>query len=295
MTKERLDEFTKLQEVLARKYEIEERISDLPKSLSVNTESLERFKKSYIEKNEEYEAEKAKVNALKEELETTEKEREANEKNMDSVQTNRDIEELSKKINEAQLKEQDLRKDLQKEEKILAEMNENINTDQLLISTQEAQLKEAQENLDKNLSLNNKELENLKKEEEKLSLLIDPEKGLNSETIIKFQRIIKRNAKGIVAVRGIVCDGCHMYLPANFANEVRRGKDILFCPYCSRILFYEEADENDAIEFPMDEVGGLDISDDEFNDEDEVEITDEGFDESDVDDHSSFNDSEDFN
>ena len=35
-----------------------------------------------------------------------------------------------------------------------------------------------------------------------------------------------------------------MILPAQFANEVHDGNEILFCPYCSRILFYEESDTN---------------------------------------------------
>ena len=33
-----------------------------------------------------------------------------------------------------------------------------------------------------------------------------------------------------------------MILPAQFANTVREGENINFCPYCSRILFYEDDD-----------------------------------------------------
>ena len=35
-----------------------------------------------------------------------------------------------------------------------------------------------------------------------------------------------------------------MILPANFANQVREGEEINFCPYCSRILYYEEVSED---------------------------------------------------
>ena len=40
-----------LQEVLAEKYRIEAKREELPKSLSGSLESLEQFKKEYIEKN----------------------------------------------------------------------------------------------------------------------------------------------------------------------------------------------------------------------------------------------------
>ena len=89
------------------------------------------------------------------------------------------------------------------------------------------------------------------------------------EILFKFQRIIQRNSEGIVSVRNGVCSGCHMILPANFANEVREGDDINFCPYCSRILYYEEVSEDQAEDyFDIGAAGSLAGLDDEFEDED---------------------------
>jgi hypothetical protein len=60
-----------------------------------------------------------------------------------------------------------------------------------------------------------------------------------------------------------------MILPANFANEVREGEDINFCPYCSRILFYEEVSEDQTEDyFDMDSAGSLAGLDEDFEDED---------------------------
>ena len=68
-----------------------------------------------------------------------------------------------------------------------------------------------------------------------------------------------------------------MILPGQFANEVRSGENILFCPYCSRILFYEEADgSDDDTYFNIDDAGSLvDIDDDE----DEEEYDEDSYDE----------------
>jgi hypothetical protein len=67
-----------------------------------------------------------------------------------------------------------------------------------------------------------------------------------------------------------------MILPANFANEVREGEDINFCPYCSRILYYEEVAEDQQEDyFDIGAAGSLAGLDDEFDDEDSEFAEDE--------------------
>ena len=63
-----------------------------------------------------------------------------------------------------------------------------------------------------------------------------------------------------------------MVLPAQFENDVHAGDKILFCPYCSRILYYEDAD-SPALFFNEDNAGGLsDIVD--FEEEYDEEVND---------------------
>ena len=80
---------------------------------------------------------------------------------------------------------------------------------------------------------------------------------MDEEILFKFERIIKSKAGvGIVPVKSSVCTGCHMRLPAQFENDVRNGEEILFCPYCSRILFFEESEE-EPLFFHDDDAGSL--------------------------------------
>ena len=254
---EELEKLKELQEVLAEKYDFESKVEELPKSLEGSTVSLEKFKQDFIAKNSEYEAKKAVVASIKEQLEQALKDREAGEKGMDSISTHREYEMLDKQINEAQERENNLRKELLREEKILADMNDSLKSDEELITSTEKEVEESKANLSQEISSLNSKIASLTKKEKEMSEGIDP------ETIIKFQRIIKRNHEGIVAVRGNVCSGCHMILPSQFANEVHRGEKILFCPYCSRILFYEESDEEDYSYLSMEEAGSLADLDDE--------------------------------
>jgi len=113
-----------------------------------------------------------------------------------------------------------------------------------------------------------KEKEKLLKGLEKQEKAITP--SLDEELVFKFERIIRsKSGIGIVPVIDGVCTGCHIVLPAHFVNYVRQSTEILFCPDCSRILFYDETVE------PTEEtaVAGelLEEADEAFIEEDEDE------------------------
>ena len=267
-TTDTFEKLKKLQDILVEKYKLEAKIEETPKRLSSQEELLARMKREFIEKNTEYEAVKTKVLKLKLDLEEAVKSRESGEKGMDNISTHREYEALEKQIIEATDRENEIRKELQKEEKSQEEIRESLKTSEEMINSQEADLSADKESLNKELDTYNKELADIKEKESE----IVPD--LDQEILFKFQRIIQRNSMGIVAVKNGVCTGCHMILPAQFANTVREGESIMFCPYCSRILFYEEADEDiDESYYRFEETGSLaDLDDDsDFDDSDDEE------------------------
>lgn len=267
-TTDTFEKLKKLQDILVEKYKLEAKIEETPKRLSSQEELLARMKREFIEKNTEYEAVKNKVLKLKLDLEEAVKSRESGEKGMDNISTHREYEALEKQIIEATDRENEIRKELQKEEKSQEEIRESLKTSEEMINSQEADLAADKDSLNKELDTYNKELTDIKAKESE----IVPD--LDQEILFKFQRIIQRNSMGIVAVKNGVCTGCHMILPAQFANTVREGENIMFCPYCSRILFYEEADEDiDESYFRFEETGSLaDLDDDsDFEDSDDEE------------------------
>ena len=263
MVTEVFDNLKELQNILVEKYDLEAKVSEAPKQLSSQDELLARLKKEYIAKNTEYDELKEKVGVLKVDLDEAVKSREAGEKGMDNITTHREYEALEKQIAEATDKENNVRKDLQREEKRLSELNENLKNYESMIASQESDLNASRQSLDNTISGYNSRIAELQAEEDKISQNVD------KEILFKFQRIIQRNSDGIVAVRNGVCTGCHMILPAQFANIVRVGDNINFCPYCSRILFYEEVSEDQTEDyFDMDAAGSLAGLDEDFEDED---------------------------
>ena len=250
-----------LQEILSEKYKLEKERNDAPNELTVQEGLLERQRKQFLEKNTQYEEIKAKVNSLQIELHETEKIREDGEKGMDNISTHREYEALDKQISDATAKEAEIRKQLDKEKKHLNELNEALKFDETLIKNQETDLEARKVTMGKQISKLDSQLEKLTKKEAQIT------EGLDAEIVSKFQRIIQRNSEGIVAVKNGVCEGCHMILPAQYANEVHEGENILFCPYCSRILFYKESEENEEEYYTMTEAGSLSDFEDDYDDE----------------------------
>jgi len=268
-----LDKLKALQDILAKKNLVELSINDAPKLLSTQEELLSRMKKGYIEKNDQYEKVRQHIVELKTQLFEAESSREKAEKAMDTINTQREYETLDKEIKDAGDREQNVRKDLQKDERFFQELDEELKREEALIKQQESELDERKTKLAAEIDAMKKEMTTLAAAEEEVS------PGINPETRFKLERIIKsKQGVGIVAIHGNVCTGCHMILPAQFANEVRIGDKIVYCPYCSRILYYLENDGEENDFFNDEDAGSLSDLDD-FVDEDADDEEEEGEDE----------------
>ncbi|MCK5155846.1 MAG: nucleic acid-binding protein [Spirochaetales bacterium] len=224
-----------LQVVLSQKYLIQDEIREIPKTLETKIELLNRGKKNYLEKNERLKRTNDELKSLRIRLDEAEHVRENYEKQMDLITTQREYEALDKEITDAAEKEQQLRKAILHKEKTLDDLKFQLEEHEELMELQEEEVSTEQEKMEQILSEKKNELDELEKNENELIPDID------QEVLFKFERIIKSKAGvGIVPIHENICTGCHMQLPTQFVNDVRIGNDFMFCPYCSRILFFEE-------------------------------------------------------
>jgi len=176
---------------------------------------------------------------------------------MDMIQTQREYEALDKEIKDSGEKEQDLRRDLQRDEQLLSEMKVNLEKDESMISKQEEEVQKEKSRIKEAVQEKSKGLKTLEKKEKSIT------PGLDEEILFKFERIIKSKAGlGIVPIEHGVCSGCHMILAAQFVNDVHRGEGIMFCPNCSRILFYQPEDVEEQGEEEDEESEGDEAEDD---------------------------------
>ncbi|MDR1316815.1 MAG: C4-type zinc ribbon domain-containing protein [Spirochaetales bacterium] len=284
-----IEKLKNLQNILSRKFEIEAEIHDIPKSLATKTELVNRLGKGYVDKNDDSEQKKLHIKNLKEKMREAEEERERLEGQMDAIRTQREYEALDKEIRDASEKELQFRKELQKAEKELEELSIALEKEESLIKEQEEELEQERAKIKTEIDSRKKQLSQIEKDEAQIS------DGLDSDILFKFERIIRnKSGSGIVPLKRGVCSGCHMILPMQFVNDVRllssmdrqiEGSELKSCPYCSRVLFFQEDGEDVFYQEPSENIFDMDdIEDDGDGDED--------YDDEDVDDEEGDGDSE---
>ncbi len=235
------DKLRDLQDILAKKFSVLEEIVEIPRTLETKEELLNRGKKLYIEKYEKIQKTTEELKNLRTSLDEAEVDRENYEKQMEVISTQREYEALEKEIADASLKEQSLRKSLLAKEKYLGELQEQLEEHEQLMEIQEEEVQNETKKKDELLGEKQKEIDALAAQEKELT------PGIDESILFKFERIIKnKSGVGIVPIHGIVCQGCHMTLPVQFVNDVRKNEEFKFCPYCSRVLFYEDVESAGA-------------------------------------------------
>jgi hypothetical protein len=60
--------------------------------------------------------------------------------------------------------------------------------------------------------------------------------------LVHYDRLVARGKKGLAAVRGQVCGGCHMLVPLGVVMTLRREEDIQLCENCGRYLYLPPAE-----------------------------------------------------
>ena len=272
--KEIYNSLSQLQDVLARMFEIEDKIKEIPKALADKEAVLQKTKITYLELHDKSEKVKEELKNLRIRLDEAGVKRETSEKMMETITQAREFETLQKEIEDAKNAEQTLRKSLIAKEKFYDELNMKLSVQEEIMAQQTQEVEEETAVKDALIAENQTILDEIVAKKNELAKDLDP------NLVFKFERIIRnKGGVGIVPVHSIVCEGCHMTLPAQFVNDVRREDEIKFCPYCSRVLYYEESEDSEHLDALFDasddvedgdEEGGDDndggfISDDEFS------------------------------
>jgi predicted nucleic acid-binding Zn-ribbon protein len=208
----------------------------------------DRFPREMRKLDEKQSIEKERLQKEKEKIESLEKERRQKESHltaeidrikkaegkMSEVKTNKEYQALLNEmeaVKTANSREEEailqileeideLRKVFSKKEKELAAAQEKI----------EAERKTIQERMTQNDAL-------LKKEMERREAL---SKQLESRLYGLYNTLTeKRQGIGVVTVRHETCQGCFVHIPPQMFIEVQKNKDLIRCPNCNRILYWE--------------------------------------------------------
>jgi len=103
-----------------------------------------------------------------------------------------------------------------------------------------ARSKYEKERKDMEDALNSIDAEVLKLEEKKTEI----QNNVPSDLLSRYEKIKKRgNGVAITSVWKAVCNGCHMNIPPQLYNELQRTSELLSCPNCNRIIYFQEIEK----------------------------------------------------
>jgi predicted nucleic acid-binding Zn-ribbon protein len=73
-------------------------------------------------------------------------------------------------------------------------------------------------------------------------------KGLIHADHLRRYDIIKqkRNNRAVVPVWKGICGGCHMNIPPQMYNELQKFEELMLCPHCNRIIYWDNRDRDES-------------------------------------------------
>lgn len=201
--------------------QLEEVLEKERKELQSKEKQLEEIKKKRVGREQDLAISEEKVRKAKERL--------------TAVKTNKEYQASLKEIEVIENQNSKL------EEEILIFMEQSDQIMSNLEKTEEhfkltmKKTEEKKSELEKKLEEYTKGIEEWQKMREELLSQIE------SELLDQYQRIKQKRTEPIVVpVEESCCQGCHMNIPPQLFNEIKKCKTIIKCPHCSRILYWEK-------------------------------------------------------
>ena len=237
--KDILKKLSMLQKILQEYYELEKEIESIPKDLSDRDEMLSRKREQYAKAIEKEQDLKKKVVEFEEAYNNAKIKRAELEAKSAGITSQREFETHQIELSKAKETEHNFYNLKEDTKRRVVQEAENVADIQMTLNELQKNVDEDKKNISSRLDELIKERDALKQKKDKYSKDIDP------TLLFKFERIVKTKGGGSVAVKGRVCQGCHMELPVQFVNTIKKGEEVMFCPYCSRVLYYQEGDDSD--------------------------------------------------
>lgn len=169
------------------------------------------------------------------EIEMNEQRIKTSSERLRQVKTNREYQALQREIDDGKKRKEEL------ETLLLKYLEEQENTGTILkeqeIDFQQLteKIRSEKEDIDEKSESHRKLFEKYKNQKETIG------KNLNPDFLNLFNEIAESNGGLAVApVKDEVCMGCFMNIPPQLYIEVLRGKSLILCPQCNRILYHAD-------------------------------------------------------
>lgn len=238
----KLECLSRLQEVLQKKFVYEDQIESIPADLRAKEANLKEATDKYQELKEKFDNLTNEQKSLAIRYDDAFNQRIEFEKQMEFITTQREYEALTKQLDDAKISEQTLLKQRNSKNVELEKIKAELEAQEEVVNQTQAVVNEEKDKVDDQIIEIRNRITTLEAE------CNDIREGVISDDLYeKFSNIVrKKDGYGIVPVYGQVCTGCNLILPMQFVIDLElknMNGEIEYCPYCSRIIYKQELDE----------------------------------------------------
>ena len=234
---EKLSLLIRLQECDSMLAGLSAKKNSLPEKLQKIDEEFQRFKESISQSAMRYE--KLKTQREENELKVkkiSEAMARSKEKLLD-VKTNKEYQAMLKEIETAETSLGELESQIIILMEEMDELSAQVKQDQETLKQAEKNYLDDEKIIEEKLSSVDAESDEWNRK--RLAL----QKNIPEDLLALYEKIRKRNqGVGVIPVWKAVCSGCHMNIPPQLYNELQRSSDLLSCPSCHRIMYFQAQD-----------------------------------------------------
>ena len=215
----------------AKKRTLPENIEKLDKAFNAFKEGIEKNKIKHDELKARHVESEKKVKKINEGIVKT-KER------MLEVKNNKEYQAMLKEIEVAESSRGQVETEIIAILDELDKLSVLVKADDEILKREQAKYEEEKKNIEKDLNSIDADVVNLEQKRD------DLRKSVPEELLSTYERVKKKNrGVGVTSVWKSVCNGCHMNIPPQLYNELQRSNELLSCPNCNRIMYFQDMEK----------------------------------------------------
>ena len=152
----------------------------------------------------------------------------------------------SKEYVAAQREMEQTRDSVQNREQEIAKLIEAVQVKEKLLADRAAELAILRKSIDKDAEVARKKMAEVEGKIAEIRVGRDKvATGIRPDVLKRYGAIRMRRGLAITTVRNGTCQGCNMNVPPQLFNILQRGGSIETCPYCHRIVYWENLMKDD--------------------------------------------------
>ena len=222
---------SQLVKMVGKKKDLPEKINKLDEDFRIFKEGIEQNKKKYDEIKARHIESENKIKKINEGMVKT-------RERLLEVKKNKEYQAMLKEIEAAEATRGDVETEIIKMLDELDKLAIQVKKDEATLAEHRNKYEEEKKSIENDLNSIDTSYATWEKKRNDLI------KKVPSDLLSQYERVKNRNnGVGVISVWKAVCSGCHMNIPPQLYNELQKSTELLSCPNCNRIMYFQNMEK----------------------------------------------------